>query len=45
MLDAFETEKELISVAEFIPGELYRLYGVGVFLVNFTGYIGQGYSW
>ncbi|XP_023331893.1 serine/threonine-protein kinase 36 isoform X2 [Eurytemora carolleeae] len=26
MLDAFETEKELISVAEFIPGELYRLF-------------------
>ena len=24
MIDAFETENELISVAEFIPGELYR---------------------
>ena len=26
LLDAFETDKELISVAEYIPGELYRLF-------------------
>jgi hypothetical protein len=24
MIDAFETDNELISVAEYIPGELYR---------------------
>ena len=26
MIDAFETENEVISVAEFVPGELFRLF-------------------
>ena len=33
MIDAFETDNEVISVAEFVPGELFRLfdqYKVGI---------------
>lgn len=26
MIDAFETDNEVISVAEFVPGELFRLF-------------------
>ena len=26
MLDAFETDNEVISVAEYVPGELFRLF-------------------
>jgi len=28
-----------------IPGEFYGLLRAGVFLVNFTGYMGYGHSW
>ena len=26
MIDAFETDNEVISVAEYVPGELFRLF-------------------
>ena len=41
MIDAFETDNEVISVAEYVPGELFRLfdqYKAGMYLLDYEDY-------